>query len=95
MDNAKHTKAIGSVNFNNWCKEVVKHFQAPFDYNFDSTITDDLIKISYKDEFDISGNPKAILICKYGSGSNLWSIDFDDSFIDLGPSDILSFRDYK
>tara|TARA_R110000796_G_scaffold35741_1_gene91655 strand:- start:216 stop:518 length:303 start_codon:yes stop_codon:yes gene_type:complete len=95
MDNAEFTKAVGSDNFKLWSREVVKHFSAPFDYNFDSTFTDDLIKINYKDELDQCGNPKAILICNYMKESNLWFIDYDTSFIDLEPYEILSFNDMK
>ena len=95
MDNGEMTQAIGSDNFKLWSREVIKHFSAPFDYNFDCTFTDELIKIVYKDEFCECGNPKAILICKYTKKSNLWFITYDSSFIDLEPYEILSFHNMK
>ena len=93
MDNDEMTQAVGSDNFDKWCKEVVKHFQ--LHYDADATVTDDLIKISYKDKLDVSGNPKAIMICKYTEKTNLWFINYDSSFIDLTPYEILSFHNTK
>lgn len=100
MDNAKHTKAIGSDGFKKWLNDTMDKFLSDADSykimsSMDKGVDAPIVEISYRNKYDQYKNNKAILICKYGSGSNLWSIDFDDSLIDLEPSDILSFKNYK
>tara|TARA_R110000822_G_scaffold72626_5_gene174559 strand:+ start:1612 stop:1938 length:327 start_codon:yes stop_codon:yes gene_type:complete len=97
MDNAKQTKAINGDGFYKWLNETIAKFSDAESYK---TLRHEqgvgLVQISYRNEYDQCGNNKAILICSDdGRGSNLWTIDFDDSLINLEPSDILSFKDYK
>ncbi len=99
MNNLKHTKAIGSDGFKRWLNDTMDKFLSDADNykilsSMDKGVDAPIIEISYRNKYSQDGN-NLILICEYGSGSNLWSIDFDDSLIDLEPSDILSFKNYK
>ena len=63
--------------------------------SMDKGVDTPIVEISYRNDYDQDKNNKRILLCEYGNGSNLWSIDFDDSLIDLEPSEILGFGNYK
>ena len=100
MNNLKHTKAIGSDGFKEWLNDTMDKFLSDADSykilsSMDKGVDSPIVEISYRNEYNQDGNNKRILLCEYGNGSNLWSIDFDDSLIDLEPSEILGFGNYK